>query len=79
MDQVRRGTGIAVASSIEVKDVGKGRSLDEEDDDRREDTDVLDGVRKSDSRRTEVRELRLGGITTGLVLSSPYRLIQLSD
>lgn len=68
MDQLFRGTGIAVASSIEATDVGIGRSFDEdEDDDRREDAGSLDGVRERASRRTGVREARFGGMTTGMV------------
>lgn len=57
---------MAVASSIETTDVGIGRSFEEdEDDDRREDSRVLVAVRAS--RRTEVRDVRLGGISTGVV------------
>lgn len=68
MDQDRRGTGIAVASNIEETAAGTGRSWDEEEDDRREALDVLDGVRERASRRTGVREHRFGGITIGVVL-----------
>lgn len=61
-----------MASNIETTDVGMGRSLDEEeDDDRREDSETLDGVRERASRRTGVREPRLGGITTGVALVDP--------
>lgn len=72
MDQVRRGTGIAVASSIEATAVGIGRSWDEAEEDRRDEEDVLDGVRERASRRTGVREPRFGGMTTGVVCIGPY-------
>lgn len=60
-----------MASNIEVKAAGTGRSLDEEEEDRREEPDVLDGVRERASRRTGVREPRFGGITTGVELADP--------
>jgi hypothetical protein len=62
---------MAVASNIEVNDVGMGRSLDEVEEDRREVSEVLDNARERTSRRAGiVRELqpRFGGITTGIVL-----------
>lgn len=71
MVQFRRGTGMAVASNIEVNDVGTGRSLDELED-RREDSEVLDKVRGRVSRRADrVRDPRFGGITTGIVFIDP--------
>lgn len=71
MVQFRRGTGMAVASNIEVNDVGKGRSLDELED-RREDPGVFDKVGGRVSRRADrVREPRFGGITTGIVFMDP--------
>lgn len=55
---------------MEATDVGIGRSLDDdEDDDRREDAEILDGVRERVSRRTVVREARFGGMTTGMVFA----------
>lgn len=63
---------MAVASNIEVNDVGMGRSLDELEEDRREVSEVLDKVRGRVSRRADrVREPRFGGITTGIVLIDP--------
>lgn len=60
---------MAVASSIELNDVGIRRSLDELEVDRRDASDALDGVRERLSLRVAmVREPRLGGITTGVVL-----------
>jgi hypothetical protein len=59
---------MAVASSIDVNDGGMGWSLDEVEGDRCEESVVLDGVRGRLLRCTAaVRELRLGGITTGEV------------
>lgn len=58
---------MAVASSIELNDVGMWRSLDELEVDRRDDSDVFEGVRDRLSLRMErFREPRFGGITTGL-------------
>lgn len=72
MDHDRRGTGIAVASNMEATDGGKGRSLDEdEEEDLRDEADGLDGVRDRASRCTGVREPRFGGITTGVVMVEP--------
>ena len=68
---MRRGNGIAVASSTEATAVGIGRSWDEEDDDRREVLVGFDGVRDRTSRNTGVREPRLVGIPTGIVLVDP--------
>lgn len=69
MDQPLRGTGIAVASSIEATDVGIGRSLEEgDDDDRRDEGESLDRVRERDSRRTAVSDARFGGMTMGTVV-----------
>jgi hypothetical protein len=63
---------MAVASNIEVNDVGTGRSLDELEENRREDSEVLDRVRGRVSRRADrVCESRFGGITTGIVLIDP--------
>jgi hypothetical protein len=60
---------MAVASSIEVNDVGMWRSLDELDDDRRETSDVLEGARdRLPWRAAIVREPRFGGITTGMLV-----------
>lgn len=74
MDQLFRGTGIAVASNIEATDVGIERSLDEDDEDeRREDAGILDGVRDRVSRRAVVRETRFGGMTTGMVFADSKR------
>lgn len=72
MDQARRGTGIAVASSIEAREVGIGRSFDEEEDDRREDANVLAGGRERISRRTGVCEARFGGMTIGAAPTNPW-------
>lgn len=63
---------MAVASNIEMNDVGMGRSFDELEEDRREDSDVFDGVRERLSRFPGIfRETRFGGITTGMVLIDP--------
>lgn len=70
MDPFRRG--IVVASSMEATDGRMGRSLDEsEQEERREDAEYLEGVRERISRRTGVREPRLGGMTTGAAFLSP--------
>jgi hypothetical protein len=54
VDHDRRGTGIAVALSIEATEMGMFRSFDEEDDDeRRDDADVLAEGRERGSRWTE--------------------------
>jgi hypothetical protein len=54
---------------MEATDKGKGRSFEEEDeDDLRDETDGLDGVRVRASRCSGVREPRFGGITTGVVM-----------
>lgn len=58
---------MAVASSIELNDVGMWRSLDELEVDRRDESEILDGVRFRLSLCMErLREPRFGGITTGL-------------
>lgn len=54
MDQVRRGTGIVVASSIDATEVGMVRSFDEEEEDRRDVADVFADGRERGSRRTGV-------------------------
>lgn len=76
MDQPLRGTGIAVASSIEATDAGMGRSLEEDDDDdRRDEAGILDGVRDRDSRRTAVSDARFGGMTMGTAVGDSKCLI----
>lgn len=60
-----------MASRMETTDVGKGRSLDEEDDDRREYVDILEGVRDRASRHIGVRESCFRGIATGKVSVDP--------
>jgi hypothetical protein len=66
--RLRRG-GMAVASNIELNDVGMLRSLDELEGDRREVSEILDGVQGRLSLRIDtVREPRFGGITTGVVV-----------
>lgn len=63
---------MAVASNMETNDVGMRRSFDELEEDRREDSDVFDGVRDRLLRRSDiVREPRFGGIPTGVVLVDP--------
>ena len=59
---------MAVASSIEATALGIWRSLEEEEEDRREEADVLEGVRRRASRRTGVREVRFDGMPTGTAL-----------
>lgn len=67
MFRLLRG-GMAVASSIELNEVGMRRSLDELEVDRRDTSDVLDGARERPSLRVDiVCEPRLGGMTTGVV------------
>lgn len=74
MDHDRRGTGIAVASNMEATDSGKGRSFEEDDEeDLRDETGGLYGVRDRASRCNGVREPRFGGITTGVVIVEPGR------
>lgn len=71
MFRLRRG-GMAVASNMELNDVGRLRSLDELEEDRRDDSDFLDGVRERLSLRIDmVREPRFGGMTTGVVFVEP--------
>lgn len=74
LDQVRRGTGMAVASNIDATADGICRSLEDDEEDRREVrevADVLDGVRGRASRRNGGREARFDGMPTGLVLTDP--------
>lgn len=57
---------MAVALSIEATEVGIGRSFEEEEeDDRRDEANALTEGRERVSRRTEVWEPRLGGMTMG--------------
>jgi hypothetical protein len=74
VDHDRRGTGIVVASNMEATDSGKRRSFEEDDEeDLRDETAGLYGVRDRASRCTGVREPRFGGITTGVVIVEPGR------
>lgn len=70
VDHDRRGTGIAVASNMEATDGGKGRSLEEDEEDLRDEADGLEGVRDRASRCIGVREPRFGGMTTGVVMAA---------
>jgi hypothetical protein len=56
-----------------------GRSLDEEEDERLEDAESLEGVRERVSRRRGVREPRFGGITTGAAFFNPRPSVLLEE
>ena len=62
---------MAVALSIEATEVGMCRSFDEEEDDRRDEANALTEGRERVSRRSEVWEPRLGGMTMGEALVNP--------
>jgi hypothetical protein len=53
---------------MEATDGGKGRSLEEDEEDLRDEADGLEGVRDRASRCIGVREPRFGGMTTGVVM-----------